>query len=190
MDLEKKSVPDEAQKRQRKSRAKLAADIALPSRPSISPVLVALQGGKTPKSDSPHDGRNAAIERAISGVKSALKAGVSRVVRPPRDNETAVRLETREIYFREEIQVRMRFRALQLADAFFEQCMRDMAKPRQLHYHMTGDNCVEMWMPSSGASSAIASMTSAAKMLLGMAEHATLAEKNHIEALRAVEKLT
>jgi hypothetical protein len=163
------------------------AALAPPSHPSISPALMAIQGGKTSNDNSTHDGRNAGIERAIRGMKSALKAGLSRVVRPPRDNETSVKLGTREIYSQGEIQVRMRFRALQLADAFFEQCMRDMAKPSQLHYHMTGDNCVEAWMPSSGASSAISSMTTAGKMLLSMAERATMAEKNHIEALRLVE---
>jgi hypothetical protein len=164
------------------------AKLAPPSRPSASPALVSIQGGRTSNRISAHDERNAAIERAIGGVKSALNAGLARVVRPPRDNETAVRLGTREIYSREEIQVRMRFRALQLADAFFEKCMRDMAEPSQLHYHMTGDNCVEMWMPSSGASDAIQSMTSAAKLLFSMAERATMSEKNLVEALRSVDK--
>lgn len=170
------------------AKAKLAPPVAPLSRPSTSPALVSIPGGRTSNSNNPpHDERNVGIERAIRGVKSALKAGVARVVRPPRDNETAVRLGTREIYSREEIQVRMRFRALQLADAFFEKCMRDMAEPSQLHYHMTGDNCVERWMPSSGASDAIGCMTTAAKLLLSMAERATMSEKKLVEALRSVE---
>jgi hypothetical protein len=95
---------------------------------------------------------------------------------------------TREIYSGEEIMVRMRYRALQLADAFYEKCMCDMAEPSQLHYHMNGDNCVEMWMPSSGASNAIRSMTTAANLLLDMAERATSREKELVVALSSVTR--
>ncbi len=185
MTLLEQNAAAPALKAQRKSRAKKAFQQVEPTQPQPTFKLVAIRGGNLPNNGE-DDQRNVSIERAVRGVKAALKSGHSRTVRPQLDNATAVRVGTREIYSREEIMVRMRFRALQLADAFYEKCMQDMAESSQLHYHMTGDNCVETWMPSSGAARVIQSMNSAANMLLKMAERAASTEDELVVALSSV----